>query len=85
MAAFEVLDFWPDCDAAAGGAAVTVTWAAAGSTSSPPGSPRVMFDDQQACNLERHSGLFCPCPNLEALAILPSVLFARCQQCFQKD
>lgn len=48
MAAFEVLDFWPTCDTAAGGAAVTVTWSAAGSTAAPPGSPRIMFGDAQA-------------------------------------
>jgi len=48
MAAFEVLDFWPDWDAAAGGAAVTVTWSAAGSTAAPPGPPCVMFGDALA-------------------------------------
>jgi len=48
MAAFEVLDFWPDWDAAAGGAAVTVTWSAAGSTAAPSGPPCVMFGDALA-------------------------------------
>lgn len=48
MAAFEVLDFWPTCDTVTGGASVTVTWSAAGSTAAPPGSPRIMFGDAQA-------------------------------------
>ncbi|KAK9846619.1 hypothetical protein WJX81_007767 [Elliptochloris bilobata] len=59
MAAFEMLDFWPDWDAAAGGAVVTVTWSAAGSTAAPPGSPRVMFGDAQVPTEALRPGVLC--------------------------
>ena len=57
MAAFEVLDFWPTSDTAAGGTLITVTWSAAGSTAAPPGSPRIIFGDAQARIASLH--IFC--------------------------